>query len=267
MALRCRRLSFDRYFTFSCDVGVVRFLGANMGLSLEVGSYANVMEDEELDLETQTAFEEDFEALNLVLAKAGLPLHQEPKKLEEAESFSCGMIGYRGLHYLRRIAIFLAHELPLPPPGPKYDEDREDPVAEKLLEKHYAYLESGNKYFNSKSNDAYLPFSHLILHGDADGIYLPQRFTTIQYFEDGSNVFGQVIGSAYTLLEECRKLALALEIPQDLDVDSNNSNLEIDDQGEGEKLWQRYAIETYTCVQLMRACEASIKTNSLVLFC
>lgn len=90
-----------------------------MGLALEVGVLGT---DDEASVSALHG--EQFEIINKFLRADGLREHIEPH--EPNETFSCGMLGYSGLHYLRRVAAHLALGKPIPPPGNK-DADK-DPL-------------------------------------------------------------------------------------------------------------------------------------------
>jgi hypothetical protein len=236
-----------------------------MGLSIEVGSYANVLEDG--DAEESDAFKRDLQLLDSTLIEAGLRPHSEPEVLASGHYFSCDMLGYGGLHYVRRIGAYLSLGLPCPEPGPDYSARSESKEDKAILKKYYAQFKKGSSFVACRENGSYAPFSHLMQHGDADGIYAPQKFNTIQLFDPEAEMLGTMIGSSHTLLEECRKIAVMLEVPDGLDPESDEFDDEIESQGHGDAKWKRYAIETYGCLQLIRACEASILSGSIILFC
>jgi hypothetical protein len=73
-----------------------------MGLSLAVGSFL--------------ADGGDFGNLSIALTEAGLLSHEEPMLSDEL-AFSAEMFGYSGLHYVRRIAAYIALERTIPGPG------------------------------------------------------------------------------------------------------------------------------------------------------
>ena len=92
-----------------------------MGLALEVGVLADLKGTD--DEGSVTALHgEQFEIINKFLRADGLREHIEPQ--EPNETFLCGMLGYSGLHYLRRVAAHLALGKPIPPPGDK-DADKD----------------------------------------------------------------------------------------------------------------------------------------------
>ncbi len=93
-----------------------------MGLEVVVGYAASLDEDESDSLRT---YVDEVGAVQRALADAEQPGWEEPVKL--AEDFDgYEMLGYSGLHYLRRIAAHLAAGRVLPPPGD--DDAPEDPL-------------------------------------------------------------------------------------------------------------------------------------------
>ena len=231
-----------------------------MGLALEVGILADLLENDE---EGAEQFRVEFDAINRHLAKVNLGAHTEP---EDCELWSCSMYGYSGLHYLRRIAAHLDCGRALPPPGG--DDSADDPV----LQSYYA-LESGNakpsltERLFGKKKTFNRSFDHLILHSDAEGYYLPKDFQNILYPDASLRIAGGSIASSYRLLKECERLASVLGIPGDLDEQSEALFEAADSQGEGDTNWQQYGVESYTCVCLMRGCQKSIETGAALVFC
>jgi hypothetical protein len=63
------------------------------------------------------------------------------------------------------------------------------------------------------------------------------------------------------------RLAALLELPLDLDPESDELFQALKSQGQGEELWQRYGIESYICLNLYLACERSLKTGAAIVFC
>jgi hypothetical protein len=90
-----------------------------MGLSLEVGILADLKDSDEEGFEWHA---DAFHRLNSYLATLGVPLHNEP---HDCEVWSGDMLGYSGLHDVRRIAAYL--DSGQPPPAASTDGAADDP--------------------------------------------------------------------------------------------------------------------------------------------
>ena len=224
-----------------------------MGLVICVGFAAG---GEEADSEYREYFEQQLEAINGVLESFGLPEHREPLDIEDERTVEFEMYGYSGLHYLRRLAAHLALKGELPPPGD--DAAESDPV----LNDYYRIFEASF----TQGRAAGMPFQHLIVHGDAEGYYLPVEFEDVLIPDASLEIEGGMLGSSHALLRECRELASALELPEDLSPDDEQVWSAADTQGEGEMKWERYGVESITCLNLIRACEASVETGAAIVF-
>lgn len=224
-----------------------------MGLALCVGVPSEIRES---DPEYVEYFEQQVEAINGVLEQFGLPPHHEPFELEDERTYECDMIGYSGLHYLRRLAAHLALGRELPPPGD--DGAASDPV----LADYYRIFDASF----ARGESSGIPFQHLIVHGDAEGYYLPVEFDDVLIPDASLEIAGGMLGSSHALLRECRELAQALGLPADLSLDDEAVARAAENQGEGEEKWERYGVETYTCLALIEACEASLETGAAVVF-
>jgi hypothetical protein len=69
------------------------------------------------------------------------------------------------------------------------------------------------------------------------------------------------------LLDECRRLAVALQLPLDLDPESEEVWKASETQGRGDVQWQRYGIESLVCLRLYKACEHSLERQAAIVFC
>lgn len=219
-----------------------------MGLALCVGMLADSLSGEPDEAQY---FEEQLTRINEVLAKVGLPAHNEPTALPSGLTFSCSMWGYSGLHYLRRIAAWDALNEGLPDPGD--DSASQDPLI--------------NTYNQRALQDASIAYTHLMLHSDAEGYYLPQAFDEVLFPEDQLGIAGSMIGSASKLYAECVKLAHRLRLPQETHAESDQVLEAAERQGAAFTGWQRYGVESYTCLQLLRACEISKKSGAAIVLC
>ena len=224
-----------------------------MGLEICVGIPSELRES---DPEYVEYFEQQLAAVNDVLDSFGLPEHTEPFDLEDERTFECEMYGYSGLHYLRRLAAHLALKGELPPPGD------ETSASDTVLGDYYKIFEASF----AQGKAAGMPFQHLIVHGDAEGYYLPVEFEEVLIPDASLEIAGGMIGSSQMLLKECRELAEALELPADLSLDDERLWEAPETQGEGETKWERYGVESFTCLRLMRACEVSVETGAAVVF-
>src|SRR5258708_11775254 len=234
-----------------------------MGLSLSVGILVELKENDQEGYDNYSAI---FEAVKGALAKEGLPTHKEPTEISPKDQISYDMYGYSGLHYLRRIAAHLAYTKTVPPPG-------DDGSSGDSFLKRY-YRESVNPpsrtgllgLFRKPSGTPEFNFNHLIQHSDCEGFYLPLDFVPVIFPDSDLKIPGEMIGSSHRLLAECRQLAAALAIPTDIDPEGDELWEAADSQGEGSD-WRRYGIEAFTCVRLIHACQASIRSSSAVVFC
>lgn len=202
-----------------------------MGLSIQVGGFEE---------------SEHYEPLTQALKEAGLPPHVEPDSLRNECAFSSDMWGYSGLHYLRRIAAYLGQGKEVSGPGDK--EASKDPV----LAQYYDLMAPG--------------FEHLVLHSDAEGFYVPLDFKSVVFPRDELKVPGCMVGSSVRLLDECKRLAAWLELPLDTEAESEEVWEAADDpKSEGPK-WMQYGVESFTCIRLIRAAEASIQSGGAIVF-
>ena len=77
---------------------------------------------------------------------------------------------------------------------------------------------------------------------------------------------GGIVGSSHRLFSECKRIAAALEMPSDLDETSDALWEAADSQGEGAQKWERYGIESFSCVCLMQGCLKSIEAKAVLVF-
>lgn len=134
-------------------------------------------------------------------------------------------------------------------PPPIVDGATEDPI----LKKRYA----------ATGIDRDAPFQHLLDHSDAEGFYVPQDFSLVLV---NSKVAGAFIGSTPRLRAECETVAKALGIDIGLDPESDEVAEAAEASDPAAEGWKAYGIETYCCLQLLRACEASMRSGALLVF-
>lgn len=216
-----------------------------MGLGLEVGILADL---KEADDEGFAYYCEQFEIVSKVLRANGLAEHVEPQEL--SETFSCGMFGYSGLHYLRRIAMHLALGKSLPRPGTR------DAYMEPAL---------GEEYWERFQSGESLKYQHLNIHSDAEGFYIPVDFERPLVVPD-HRLAGGMLGSTERLRAECKELAGMLDMPVDMDHEADELYEAINNEGKGRSTWQQYGVETFTCLRLLAACAASLRNRAAIAF-
>jgi hypothetical protein len=205
-----------------------------------------------------------------VLTKAGLLLHVEP---QATDVWSVSTFGYSGLHHLRRCAAHLHYAGKLPPPLA----EGESPADDEYLVRYGIAFEQENSGapIGALAAESDRPYDHLIMHSDAEGYYLPQRFA--QVLIAGDQAFGWV-GSSYALADECERLAVALKLPRELLTSSEhsafNAALKPKEGGlfkpkpEAEpSLWRAHPIAALLCAKLYCAATHSIRTGAAVVFC
>ncbi|MFF3895513.1 hypothetical protein ACFYY3_20450 [Streptomyces sp. NPDC001812] len=213
-----------------------------MGLNMVVGVLVDA-EDEYTEM-----VRADFSAIGELLERAGKRQWVEPD-LVEADVAEFEMWGYSGLHTVRRLAVHLAAGGRLPEPLDKARRATDDP----LLSKVYETL-PGNPPE---------PFDHLIHHSDCEGYYVPVDFAHVITDKKAP---GGYLGSSVRLLAETRRLAEALGLPEDLDPHSEEVFGAADAEGPSTGGWQRYGVESYVCLQLLRAAKLSLATGAAIAF-
>jgi hypothetical protein len=218
-----------------------------MGLAIEVGILSELRDS---DSEGFTYFHSCFARLSGWLIKQGLPAHHEPESLELRQQYSCGMVGYSGLHTLRRVAAYLQMESNLPPSAMVRDAAK-DEVAMQFYE-----------HFGSEGSR----FDHLMMHSDAEGFYLPQDFKSVQFPPDKLKIPGGMVGSSPRLLAECTEFAAAMDLPLDTDPESDELAEMLEEEAPGKSGWKRFPVEAYTCLHLVGACRASIAAGAAIVF-
>src|SRR5947209_8109837 len=125
-----------------------------MGLAVEVGVLAYLNDNDE---EGAQWLRESFRKLNSVLEDKCLPRHDEPEALPPMESRApIGSYPYSFLHHLRRFAAHATRNPKWKPtPFPESEDAGDDPVLESEYRRET---------------------SHLLLHSDCEGFYLPVDF-------------------------------------------------------------------------------------------
>lgn len=214
-----------------------------MGLNIVVGALVDAEDDDYTEM-----VRADFVAIGELLERAGARQWTEPD-LDEEEGAEFEAWGYSGLHTVRRLAVHLAADGRLPEPLDRTQRATDDP----LLSKVYEDLPS----------DPPGPFDHLVHHSDCEGYYVPVDFAHVIVDKKAP---GGYLGSSVRLLAETRRLAEALGLPEDLDPDSEEVSDAVDAEDPAAEGWQRYRVESYVCLQLLRAAKLSVSTGAAIAF-
>ena len=162
------------------------------------------------------------------------------------------------------ICMPAAFGLPLPDPVAS------DAANDFVLKRYYAQVTRSpdlvSRLFRFRRGSV-LGYQHLIFHSDAEGYYVPQDFAEVIVPDDSLEIPGGMIGSVLRLREECRALSQLLEIPDGLDPESEDVLNAAEDPASGTAKWQRYGIESFSCIRLLAACDASAKAGAAIVFC
>ncbi len=209
-----------------------------------VGVLAGAEDDEHIEM-----VRADFAAIGEVLGRAGAHTWAEPE-LTGAQYAEFAGWGYSGLHTVRRLAVHLAVDGRLPEPLAEARRATDDPLL--------------NEVYETLPGDSPGPFDHLVHHSDCEGYYVPVDFARVLVDEKAP---GGYLGSSVRLLAETRRLAEALGLPEDLDPDSRKVFAAADAREPAARGWQRYGVESYVCLQLLRAAKQSIATGAAITFC
>ncbi len=235
-----------------------------MGLNIFVGYLNELIEYDE---EGASSHRQILDDLNLVLAEAGEAPHHEPEDIQGG-SHSWESFGYSGLHHVRRLAAWLTINRCLPPRC-DYEEAADDAVLAQFYQDHEEFLKRGPKkglfgLFQRKKP----PYSHLMLHSDAEGFYLPRVLADVVFDQQSPqrDGIGGMVGSAQELLAECRELAQALSIPANLDPECEEVYENAETPPSDGEPWQCLPVETFVVTRLMAACERSMGTGAAVVF-
>ena len=240
-------------------------VSGEMGLALEVGILADLKDADE---EGYASYVDEFENLSNVLRSEGMDEHVEPDELDEI--FSCDMLSYTGIHYLRRIAVHLALGKPTPAPG---------------SQETYRNVALDQEYFDSFNAGKDMKYQHLVVHSDAEGFYVPIDFERV--IATPTLMSGGWVGSTQRLQAECAELAGLLSMPLDmhyeLDELSRAANAQLHPHSQSSRrlwpwkraetehsrnlTWKQYGVETHACLRLLAACEVSLRTKAAIVFC
>ncbi len=174
-----------------------------MGLGIVVGLLADLDESDEDGAAWVRA---QLEIVNELLVEAGLQAHQEPTELGLIEMRSdLDSMPYSFLHYLRRAAARRRQD-------PTYVASAEDEDGDGDPAQDPAVQEAGESFD-----------FHLLVHSDAEGFYVPQRFSEVIFGTDDLPVAGGMLGSTQRLRDELVEVAPALGIELDADGELNDA--------------------------------------------
>ena len=246
-----------------------------MGLSLIVGILADL---QQYDDEGLQHYLDEFAQINRILVEQGLPEHHEPTQME-GEVWSGDMPGYSGLHDVRRLAAYIWKGEPLPEPASvevHYAPEKgclsgilelftgndlsamSDPIVRQFNADMQAIADGKSQ---SKSGFPATGFSHLMIHADFEGYYLPVDFQQVIF----ADVSGIMIGSSQRLLDELAFLADKIHLPLDTDEEEIWQLLD-STPVESDLLWKQYRREAFGIYQLYRGASASIEKKSALVF-
>ena len=76
-----------------------------------------------------------------------------------------------------------------------------------------------------------------------------------------------MLGSTFRLKQELEEIASWLNLNLFQHIESEKVMELIENHGNGNAKWERFGIESYSCLCLYRACEESIKYNCAITFC
>lgn len=233
-----------------------------MGLGITVG----VLKAFEGQDEVVKNMRRTFAWVNGGLRAAGLPEHAEPEDLNHDSCLSFGMVGYRGLHHLRRFAAFLWDGQKPTPHRTREPGAEDDPVLKAYASTcDWQVGKDGHGFFRSPPGHG--PASdHLVFHGDARGLYLPIRFDQVLLLPTVGGTLTDSVGSSFALKKECKLLAMALELPDGIDPDGEELLQAAEEPAEKGPAWRRFGLEALTCVQLLAAARRSVETRAAVVF-
>jgi hypothetical protein len=215
-----------------------------MPLELTVGILAQLARDG--DDEGAARYAALFELVGDVLAGHGLPRHDEPAGVEP---YTLAMYGNEGIHSLRRVAAYLAAGRPVPPPA---EEERRPAHLDDVVRAYYTA---------ATRNISTAAFPHLMLHSDAEGVYVPAELPAVVIADPALELEGGAIGSAAGLEAECLLVADALHAPLALDPDGD----ELWDAAHGvgsREGWRRHGVECFTCLRLLALCRHSRESGA-----
>ena len=239
-----------------------------MGLGITVGLLADLLLN---DPDQAHEARQPFALLAQAMAGAGLPPHVEP---ETCEVWGADGYGYTGLHALREVAGLVWRALPVPTDQiltgeatPHADALFATAVAACAPDKHQSLL---SRILGEKppARPSLPPFSHLLLHSDADGFYVPVDFAQplipLPPPPDSESLWP--LGSVQRLAAELDALGRALDLPADLPDPDDVLETWFEAKTPVTALWQAQPIATHSLIILRQACTQSLRTGAAIAF-
>jgi hypothetical protein len=240
-----------------------------MGLSITVGALADLLEE---DPEGAVMLRSELEVVNFALRDSWVGEHVEPQSIQV---WSADGYGYSGLHALREVAglVWLGQDIPC-------DEilDGQQGHAEQALSDAYVqYLEPqqqigwlGRILGRSPQERRSPPFTHLVMHSDAAGFYVPLDFPdpVMPLKMDGESDHIWPVGSVQRLQLELTELAQVLGLPDGLKHDDEELEQCLEEQAPAKEgpLWKIQPIATHSLLLLREACAHSLTTGAAISF-
>ena len=224
--------------------------------------------------EERACLQESIDLLNEVLAHAGLQPHHEPDELPSDAVFEAQMMGYSGLHDVRRLAAHHMMTGRLPPPMESRYDSADDPmIAEAnnraLLGRRRPPAADWLGRLMGRKPPVQPIYFHLLLHSDCEGFYVPQDFDEV-IFDDANpqrEGLGGMVGSSVRLLAECWILADLIDLPPNIDPEAADLWAVSDEPAQDGPLWRVYGVESFGLARLIRGCELSVRHRALLVFC
>jgi len=209
-------------------------LGVTICVGELAGAIKNSDDDDDELIEYIKILKEGFLAINKVLAKNNLLLHNEPLDIEIPKFRAEFDIPFEAIYRLKR---FYAYFIKGKTIAPLEEEVNDDPVLESCWSPEY----------------------HLIYHSDCEGMYLPIAFDKA-LLDEQIHVPGGIIGSSVKLMQELKVIAPKLGITL------QNDNISDDEIERIEQEWDEnnFAYEQQAWVMFFEAARLSIELKSAI---
>jgi hypothetical protein len=215
-----------------------------VGLHVEYGYLASYRDDPD----AVERFQRHLAAVNTVLRAEGLPEHTEPTEIAR-HTYRCGLdsIAWSWLHCLRRVhALYLQNG-----DNPQW---RPEPASEDY---------PGPEVHPAVANELWDFRSHLIVHSDESGWYVPIDFKYTLYGDGTTEPPGRILGSSTRLLDELQSIAPWLGIPLGPDGDLDDVGVADLNTIDEDNPWWRERIAWF---HLFEATRLSVALGTAVVF-